>query len=136
MGRHVQVAIIGSGFAGLGMACELKRRGNDDFVVFERADKVGGTWRDNTYPGCACDIRSDLYSLSFAPNPDWSSRYAAQPEIQAYLQWIVGAFRLDPHIRFRHELEQAKWNSDRGCWGLRTSGGDYTATIAALRPPG
>jgi cation diffusion facilitator CzcD-associated flavoprotein CzcO len=125
--RHTQVAIIGGGFAGLGMACELKRSGNDDFVVFERADEVGGTWRDNTYPGCACDIRSDLYSFSFAPNPDWSSRYASQPEIQAYLRRTASKFRVEPHLRFRHEVKQAYWDGDRGVWQIYTSGGQYTA---------
>lgn len=129
MGRHMQVAIIGGGFAGLGMACELKRRGHDDFVVFERADEVGGTWRDNTYPGCACDIRSDLYSFSFAPNPDWTSRYASQPEIQAYLRRTADHFGVEPHIRFRHEVEKASWDGDRGVWQLQTSGGGYTADV-------
>ena len=84
--REVRVAIIGSGFAGLGMAIALRRRGEHDFVVLERADDVGGTWRDNTYPGAACDVQSNLYSFSFAPNPDWPRSYSEQPEIQAYLQ--------------------------------------------------
>ena len=82
---HARVAIIGSGFAGLGAAIRLKRDGLDDFVMLERADDVGGTWRDNTYPGCACDVESHLYSLSFAPEPGWSHRFSRQPEIWAYL---------------------------------------------------
>ena len=78
-GRHVQVAIVGSGFAGLGMAIRLKQQGMDDFVVLERADDVGGTWRDNHYPGCQCDVPSHLYSFSFAPNPAWSRTFSRQP---------------------------------------------------------
>ena len=81
--REVRVAIIGSGFAGLGMAVTLRQRGESDFVVLERAGDVGGTWRDNTYPGAACDVQSNLYSFSFAPNPDWPRSYSEQPEIQA-----------------------------------------------------
>ena len=77
--RHVDVAVLGAGFAGIGMAARLAGRGIRDFVVIERADDVGGVWRDNTYPGAACDIRSDVYSLSFAPNPDWSRSYGSQP---------------------------------------------------------
>ncbi len=127
MDRHVRVTIIGTGFAGLGMACELKRRGIDDFVVFERAGEVGGTWRDNTYPGCACDIRSDLYSFSFAPNPDWTSHYAQQPEIEAYLRRTADEFKVQPHIRFGHEVEHARWDGIVQRWQIRTSRGDYTA---------
>src|SRR5687768_16276142 len=83
---HVRVAIVGSGFSGLGMALELLKHGDRDFVVLEKADDVGGTWRDNTFPGCQCDVPSILYSFSDHPNPDWSRTYSPQPEIQAYLQ--------------------------------------------------
>src|SRR5579884_3991615 len=76
--RHFRVAILGTGFSGLGMAIRLKEQGEKDFVVLERAADVGGTWRDNTYPGCACDIPSVLYSFSFAPNPYWSHLYPPQ----------------------------------------------------------
>ena len=85
----VDIAIIGSGFSGLGMAIRLKQAGTNDFVVLERADEVGGTWQANTYPGCACDVPSHLYSFSFAPNPDWSRTYSAQPEIREYLARVV-----------------------------------------------
>ena len=82
----VDVAIVGSGFSGLAMARQLKRSYNDDFVVLERGDDVGGTWRDNTYPGCTCDVPSHLYSFSFALNPEWSNTFSPQPEIQAYIR--------------------------------------------------
>jgi cation diffusion facilitator CzcD-associated flavoprotein CzcO len=91
---HVRVAIIGSGFAGLAMAIELKRRGLDDFVILERADDIGGAWRDNTYPGCACDVPSTLYSFSFAANPDWTSSFSPQQEIHQYLRACVHRFGL------------------------------------------
>ena len=80
------MAIVGSGFAGLGMAIRLREAGIDDFVVLEKADDVGGTWRDNSYPGCACDVPSHLYSFSFAPNPDWTRTFSPQPEIRDYLR--------------------------------------------------
>ena len=128
-GRQVQVAIVGTGFAGLGMAVTLRRRGVRDFLLFERAGEVGGTWRDNTYPGCACDIRSDLYSFSFAPNPDWSHRFARQPEILAYLQGVARRFGLEPHIRLHHDLERAEWDETEGLWRLQTSGGAYSARV-------
>src|SRR5215212_1932179 len=81
----VDVAIVGSGFSGLGMAIQLKRDGRDDFVVLERAEEVGGTWWANTYPECGCDVPSHLYSFSFAQNPDWTQTYSRQPEIRDYL---------------------------------------------------
>src|SRR6202140_2446768 len=91
-GADVRVAIVGSGFAGLGMAVNLKRAGIEDFVVLERADDVGGTWRDNTYPGCQCDVPSTLYSFSFAPNPSWTHTYPLQPEIWDYLRGIANDY--------------------------------------------
>jgi len=81
-----RVVVIGAGFGGLGVARELLRRGIRDVIVLERADDVGGVWRDNTYPDAACDVPSPLYSWSWAPNPDWSRRYSRQPEILAYLR--------------------------------------------------
>src|ERR1700733_13037443 len=92
--RHVEIAIAGAGFSGLGMAIALRREGIEDFVVLERASDLGGTWRDNSYPGCACDVPSHLYSYSFAPNPDWSRAFSSQPEIQAYLQRCADQFAL------------------------------------------
>ena len=84
--RHVEVLIVGAGFSGIGAAIRLERAGRGNFLVIERAADVGGTWRDNTYPGAACDVPSRLYSFSFAPNPDWTRSFSPQPEIQAYLR--------------------------------------------------
>ncbi len=126
---HVQVAIIGSGFAGLAMAIQLKRHGHDDFVVLERADEVGGTWRDNTYPGCACDVPSTLYSFSFAANPDWASSFSPQHEIHRYLQDCVRRFSLRGHLRLRHEVLGASWDASTAHWSIETSRGQFTATV-------
>src|SRR5918911_1069025 len=89
---HHHVIVIGTGFAGLGMAIRLLEHGMTDFIVLERAAEVGGTWRDNRYPGCACDVPANLYSFSFAPNPDWTRRYAGQPEIWEYLRRCADRF--------------------------------------------
>jgi cation diffusion facilitator CzcD-associated flavoprotein CzcO len=126
---HVRVAIIGSGFAGLAMAIQLKRHGTEDFVVLERADDIGGAWRDNTYPGCACDVPSTLYSFSFAPNPDWTSSFSLQREIHHYLRDCARRFGLRDHLRLRHEVLEASWDEDRERWSIDTSGGRFTATV-------
>ncbi len=131
---HVRVAIIGSGFAGLGAAIRLKQEGEDDFVVLERADAVGGVWRDNRYPGAACDVQSHLYSLSFAPNPDWSHRFAPQPEIWAYLERCATDFGLRPHLRFGHDVEAAAWDDDALRWRIETSRGALTADVLIAAP--
>ena len=86
--RH-EVVIVGSGFAGIGMAIQLRRAGVTDFVILEKADEIGGTWRDNTYPGCACDIPSHMYSFSFEPKPDWQHMWSFQPEIFDYLKDVT-----------------------------------------------
>ena len=88
-GTHAKVVIVGAGFSGLAMAIRLKQQGIEDFVVLERADEVGGTWHYNTYPGCMCDVPSHLYSLSFAPNPNWSHTYSPQAEIRDYLRNVA-----------------------------------------------
>src|SRR6478672_4446584 len=105
--ERFETVIVGSGFSGLAMAQRLQEAGREDFVVLERADDVGGTWRDNTYPGCRCDVPSHLYSFSFAPNPDWSSTFSPQPEIEDYLRKVTDAFGVRPHIRFGHAVESA-----------------------------
>src|SRR5690349_1024140 len=110
MGADHQIAIVGSGFAGLGMAIELKRAGYDDFVVLERAGQLGGTWRDNHYPGCGCDVPAPLYSYSFAPNPHWSHLYARSEEIRAYLERCADEFAVRDKIRFGAEVTGARWD--------------------------
>src|SRR5919107_347199 len=92
--RHVHTLIIGSGFAGLGAAIRLMKDGREDFLVVERGPEVGGTWRDNTYPGAACDVPSHLYSYSFALNPNWSRSFSPQREIQDYLREIAAKYRV------------------------------------------
>jgi cation diffusion facilitator CzcD-associated flavoprotein CzcO len=126
---HVRVAVIGSGFAGLGAAIRLKQEGYDDFVVLERADDLGGTWRDNTYPGCACDVQSHLYSYSFAPNPHWSRAYSGASEIHAYLQRVATDFGVRPHLRYGAELHEARWDQQSQRWELTTSRGSLTADV-------
>jgi cation diffusion facilitator CzcD-associated flavoprotein CzcO len=126
---HVGIAIIGSGFAGLGAGILLLRQGINDFTIFERAADVGGTWRDNSYPGCACDVESHLYSFSFAPNPTWSRSYSPQAEILAYLRRCADAYGLRPHLLFRHELMEASWDEGRRRWVLETAAGPYTADV-------
>jgi len=130
--RHFHVAIAGSGFGGLGMAIRLKQEGLEDFVVLERADDVGGVWRDNSYPGCACDVPSHLYSFSFAPNPRWSRSYSPQAEIHAYLRDCAERFGVLPHVRFRHSVEDARWDDEAGRWCLQTSEGLFTADVFIL----
>ena len=124
-----RVAIVGTGFSGLGMGARLKREGIDDFVVLERNDEVGGTWWDNTYPGCQCDVPSHLYSFSFAPNPNWSRTYSFQPEIRDYLRDVARRFGLMPHIRFGCSLTSAAWDEEASVWRLETSQGELTARV-------
>jgi cation diffusion facilitator CzcD-associated flavoprotein CzcO len=126
---HVRVAIVGSGFGGLGTAIRLRRSGIADFVILERAASVGGTWRDNTYPGCACDVPSHLYSFSFAPNPRWTRSFSRQPEIRAYLEEIADRHALRRHLRFDTELLEASWDAAESRWRIRTSQGDLTADV-------
>jgi cation diffusion facilitator CzcD-associated flavoprotein CzcO len=130
--ESVDIAIIGSGFSGLGMAIQLKREGRDDFVVLERADEVGGTWWANTYPGCACDVPSHLYSFSFAPNPEWTETYSAQPEIRDYLIRCADEFGVRDHVRFNNELSDARWDAEAGRWRVETTGGSYDARVLVV----
>jgi cation diffusion facilitator CzcD-associated flavoprotein CzcO len=127
MTEQHRIVVIGTGFAGIGMAVRLKQAGYDDFVVLERADDVGGTWRDNTYPGCRCDVPSHLYSFSFAPNPEWSSTFSPQPEIEDYLRKVTEEYGVRPHIRFGNSVESARWED--GAWQITTSQQTYIADI-------
>ncbi len=117
------IAIVGAGFAGLGMAISLKRAGLTDFTVFERGDDVGGCWRMNTYPGAACDVPSHLYSFSFAPNPRWSRRFAPQPEILDYLQHCAREYDLHPHIRLGTAVESAVYDDAENTWAVTLADG-------------
>lgn len=126
---EVGVAVIGAGFAGLGLAIRLRQRGERDFVVLERGPDVGGTWRDNTYPGAACDVQSHLYSFSFAPNPDWSRTYSAQPEIQAYLRDTADRFGVREHCVFGAEVTGARWDDAAARWQVETTAGAFSARV-------
>ena len=127
--RHVSIAIVGSGFGGIGAAIQLKREGFDDFALFERAHDVGGVWRDNSYPGAACDVQSHLYSFSFAPNPRWSHAFSRQPEILDYLRRCARDYGLLPHVRFGHTVLDASWSEAEQHWVIETSQGTYTANV-------
>jgi cation diffusion facilitator CzcD-associated flavoprotein CzcO len=126
---HVRVAVIGSGFAGLGTAVRLRQQGIHDFVVLERASSLGGTWRDNTYPGCACDVPSHLYSFSFATNPSWSHSFSRQPEIRAYLEDVAQQFGVLPHLHCDTELLAGTWDDEALLWRLSTNRGELTADV-------
>lgn len=128
----VDIAIIGTGFAGLGAAARLKELGTHSFVLFERASEVGGTWRDNVYPGCACDIPSPLYSLSFAPNPAWSRKFSPQPEILDYLKKVVERYDLRSAIRFNTEIIRTEFITSTGCWTLTDQAGNQTTARVIL----
>ena len=130
--RCVRVVILGTGFSGLGMAIRLKQRGEKDFMIIEKASDIGGTWRDNTYPGCACDIPSHLYSFSFALNPRWSRAYSSQREIQSYLRHCARQFGILPHIQWNSELLDATWNEGDQRWHITTTRGQLIANILIL----
>ncbi|MFT6143134.1 MAG: cation diffusion facilitator CzcD-associated flavoprotein CzcO [Myxococcota bacterium] len=138
---RLEVAIIGTGFSGIAAAHELRKIGVTDFVLFERSQAIGGTWRDNRYPGCACDVPSHLYSLSWAPNPSWSRVYSAQKEIRQYMERVVDEHGLTPHLQFGKHLTHAAWDTTERHWTL-TFADDTTRSarflilgIGALRDP-
>ncbi|HEY9437820.1 MAG TPA: NAD(P)/FAD-dependent oxidoreductase [Streptomyces sp.] len=134
--EHVRVAVIGSGFGGLGAAVRLRREGITDFLVLERAGSVGGTWRDNTYPGCACDVPSHLYSFSFAPNPDWPRTFSGQEHIRAYLEHVADTFGLRPHIRLNHEVLMMRWDEDGLRWEIQCANGAAVTADAVVSATG
>src|SRR4051812_13988064 len=119
--RHFRVLVVGAGFSGLSVASRLQERGEEDFVVLERAGSVGGVWRDNTYPGVACDVPSHLYSLSFAPNPEWERAFSPGARIKDYLESLVSDRGLGPWISLREELLDAAWDDDAEAWRIATS---------------
>ncbi|MEA2330924.1 MAG: hypothetical protein QOH58_1062 [Thermoleophilaceae bacterium] len=126
---HHRAVIVGAGFSGLGMAIRLIEDGERDFVLLERASELGGTWRDNTYPGCRCDVPSHLYSFSFAPNPNWSSTFSPQPEILEYMRGVAERFGVLSHVRFDTELDTAEWDEGQSRWRIETSQGAITADV-------
>lgn len=117
------IIIIGSGFGGLAMAIQLKQANIHDFIILEKADQVGGTWRDNQYPGAACDVQSHLYSFSFAPKTDWSKRYADAPEIFNYINDLIDKFELKSHIKFAHEVRATRYDQKYQCWQTQLQNG-------------
>ena len=134
--KHYEVVIVGAGISGIGAAVRLSQQGIDDFVLLEKGDAVAGTWRDNTYPGCACDVPSALYSYSFAPNRDWSRLFAGQAEIRHYIERVAGEHRIFPRVRFGTEMRRAQWDEQTHRWIIETSAGVITAgaLIAAAGP--
>jgi cation diffusion facilitator CzcD-associated flavoprotein CzcO len=134
--HHVEALIIGSGLSGIGAAIKLREAGVRDPVIVEKADDLGGTWRDNTYPGCACDVPSALYSYSFAPNPEWTRAFAGQPEIRSYLRDTAAAYGITPLIRYGTEVTRAQWNPGDARWRVETNRGTYTTRflISAAGP--
>ncbi|ARU55770.1 flavin-containing monooxygenase [Oleiphilus messinensis] len=128
--QHHRVIIIGTGFAGLGMAIKLKEQGENDFIVIEKESGVGGTWRVNHYPGCACDVQSHLYSYSFEPNPNWTRMFAPQPEIRGYLEGCAQKYGINPHIRFDTAVQAMHWDEQNCRWNITDHNGNaYTADV-------
>jgi cation diffusion facilitator CzcD-associated flavoprotein CzcO len=125
--REHEVVIVGGGFAGVGAAIRLLQAGIDDFALIEKAPRLGGTWRDNSYPGCACDVPSTLYSYSFAPNPDWTRVFARQDEILEYLERTAADHGVNGHAHPGTELTAARWDESRSRWEIETSRGRYSA---------
>ena len=124
MSGELDAIIIGAGFGGLTAAIKLKDAGYKRLVVLEKGDRVGGTWRENTYPGACCDVPSRLYSLSFALNPDWSRAYSPQPEIRAYMERVAEQFGVTGYFRFNTEVEAAEWDAAASLWRVRVKGGE------------
>lgn len=126
-----QVGIVGAGFAGIIAALRLQQSNRDSFVIFERASGIGGTWRDNIYPGCACDVPSNLYSISFEPNPNWKRFYSSQPEILAYLVDLVRKHAIEKHIRYDSDIVNFEFDENHGWWKV-TNRKDETVTVKMI----
>lgn len=133
---QTRVVIIGAGFGGIGLGIKLKNAGLNDFVILERSDSVGGVWRDNHYPGAACDVPSHLYSFSFAPRADWPDKYANQADILDYLTRCAQTYGLAPHIRFRSEAVDARWDAASSHWIVRTRDGGVIETQSLVTATG
>lgn len=122
--RHADVVILGAGFGGLCMAIQLRQHGSDDFIILEKGSEVGGTWRDNSYPGCACDVQSHMYSFSFEGKADWTKRYAPWNEIQQYILDTTEKYGIRPFCRFNQEVNAAKFDETTALWTIGTQAGD------------
>lgn len=129
---YSKVFILGAGIAGIGLAIKLKEAGHDDYVVADRGHTVGGTWRDNTYPGASCDVPSQLYSFSFAPNKQWSRSFSPQPEIQSYLESVTNEAGVRDHFYFNTEVTKMRWDEDTHKWLITTSNGETTSSALIL----
>src|SRR3954452_17092361 len=121
---RTEIVVIGSGFAGIGMGIKLKQSGRHDFVILEKARAIGGSWRDNDYPGCACDVPSFLYSFSFEQNPHWSRMFSPRDEIWAYLERCVDKYGLRPHLRFGAETTGAVYDESTSRWDVEVNGAE------------
>ena len=129
--RDFEVVVVGGGFAGIGAAIRLRQAGFD-FVLLEKASELGGVWRENSYPDCACDVPSSFYSFSFAPKPDWSHVFAHQPEIQRYAADTAQAYGVSDAIRFGHEVIEARWDSANSRWRFETNRGPFSARFVVM----
>lgn len=129
---RIDTVIVGAGFAGIGLGVRLKRQGRESFVILERANDVGGTWRDNIYPGVACDIPSQLYSFSFRQSPEWTRHFAPGPEIHGYLRETVRAEGLQGHVRLGAEMLESEWSEKDREWRVTTDAGEYRARSLVL----
>jgi len=125
----VRVCIVGAGFSGIAAAIELRRAGVSDLVILDRGSAVGGAWRDNTYPGCACDVQSRLYELRVAPWPQWTRKFAGQSEIRDYLESVVEIFGLRPSLTLDCEVLRAEWVDSDDAWHVHTTRGDFVADV-------
>ena len=130
--ENISILITGTGFSGVCVGIQLKKAGFHNFKILEKANDVGGTWRDNTYPGAACDVKSNLYSYSFEPNPNWSRSYSAQPEILAYIKHCVKKYDLAQHIIFDWEVKAAKYFEEDGIWELRNQRDEIQSANIAI----
>ena len=136
MSTQHDVVVIGAGFAGLGAAIRLAQHGVDDVVILERGERVGGTWRDNQYPGAACDIPSLLYSYSFAPKPDWPHAWSGSEDILGYIDDMVVRFGLEPKLRFNSEVTGLQFDEAGGRWLIDVADGSrYSARTKVQRLP-
>ncbi|MEM9193133.1 MAG: NAD(P)/FAD-dependent oxidoreductase [Myxococcota bacterium] len=139
--HRTDVIVLGAGLAGIGTAATLLRAGVTNFVVLDGGNDVGGTWRDNSYPGAACDVPSHLYSFSFAPKATWTRMYSPHDEILEYIRDVTDRFGVRPYLRLGQKVERARWDDDRGCWCLSSATGDHfeakalVSCIGALRDP-